>query len=68
MAKIKPEFDRRGAKIIGLSVDPLDRHVDWAKDIEETQEYAPDYPSSPTATSRSQSCTGCFPRTSRAIR
>jgi alkyl hydroperoxide reductase subunit AhpC len=44
MAKIKPEFDRRGVKIIGLSVDPLDRHVGWAKDIEETQGYAPNYP------------------------
>jgi thioredoxin-dependent peroxiredoxin len=44
MAKIKPEFDRRGVKIIGLSVDPVDRHGDWARDIEETQGYAPNYP------------------------
>ena len=44
MAKIKPEFDRRGVKIIGLSVDPVDRHVGWAKDIEETQGFAPNYP------------------------
>jgi thioredoxin-dependent peroxiredoxin len=44
MAKIKPEFDRRGVKIIGLSVDPLDRHAEWAKDIEETQGAAPNYP------------------------
>src|SRR5690348_6676391 len=44
MASIKPEFDRRGVKIIGLSVDPLDRHDDWAKDIEETQGTAPNYP------------------------
>src|SRR3954471_6645790 len=44
MAKIKPEFDRRGVKIIGLSVDPTDRHSDWAKDIEETQGHAPNYP------------------------
>src|SRR5437764_14328236 len=44
MAKIKPEFDRRGVKIIGLSVDALDRHGDWAKDIEETQGTAPNYP------------------------
>jgi alkyl hydroperoxide reductase subunit AhpC len=44
MAKIKPEFDRRGVKIIGLSVDPLDRHAGWAADIEETQGYAPNYP------------------------
>ncbi len=44
MAKIKPEFDRRGVKIIGLSVDPTERHSDWAKDIEETQGHAPNYP------------------------
>jgi alkyl hydroperoxide reductase subunit AhpC len=44
MAKIKPEFDRRGVKIIGLSVDPSDAHNEWAKDIEETQGTAPNYP------------------------
>ncbi len=44
MAKIKPEFDRRGVKIIGLSVDPTGRHTEWAKDIEETQGTAPNYP------------------------
>jgi alkyl hydroperoxide reductase subunit AhpC len=44
MAKAKPEFDRRGVKIIGLSVDPTDKHEDWAKDIEETQGQAPNYP------------------------
>ena len=44
MAKIKPEFDSRNVKIIGLSVDPLGRHEDWAKDIEETQGTAPNYP------------------------
>ncbi len=44
MASIKPEFDRRGVKVIGLSVDPTDRHADWAKDIEETQGAAPNYP------------------------
>src|SRR6201998_1863264 len=44
MAKIKPEFDKRGVKVIGLSVDPVDRHADWAKDIEETQGAAPNYP------------------------
>jgi alkyl hydroperoxide reductase subunit AhpC len=44
MAKIKPEFDRRGVKIVGLSVDPLERHADWAADIADTQGYAPDYP------------------------
>jgi thioredoxin-dependent peroxiredoxin len=44
MAKIKPEFDRRGVKIIGLSVDAADDHTRWAKDIEETQGHAPNYP------------------------
>jgi thioredoxin-dependent peroxiredoxin len=44
MAKIKPEFDRRGVKIIGLSVDPIDKHADWANDIKETQGYAPNFP------------------------
>jgi len=45
MAGIKPEFDRRGVKIIGLSTDPVASHTEWAKDIEETQGYAPNYPS-----------------------
>ena len=44
MAKIKPEFDKRGVKIIGLSVDPVDRHSGWAADIKETQGFAPNYP------------------------
>src|ERR1051325_3941504 len=44
MAKIKPEFDKRGVKIIGLSVDPERDHTEWAKDIEETQGTAPNYP------------------------
>jgi alkyl hydroperoxide reductase subunit AhpC len=44
MAKIKPEFDRRNVKIMGLSVDPIDDHAGWAKDIEETQGHAPNYP------------------------
>jgi alkyl hydroperoxide reductase subunit AhpC len=44
MAKIKPEFDKRGVKIIGLSVDPPDRHASWAADIKETQGFAPNYP------------------------
>jgi thioredoxin-dependent peroxiredoxin len=44
LAKIKPEFDRRNVKIIGLSVDPLDNHVRWAQDIEDTQGAAPNYP------------------------
>lgn len=44
MARIKPEFDKRNVKIIGLSIDPVDRHAGWAKDIEETQGTAPNYP------------------------
>jgi len=44
MASIKPEFDRRGVKIIGLSVDPLENHERWARDIEETQGTAPNFP------------------------
>jgi len=44
MASIKPEFDRRSVKIIGLSVDPLDNHAKWARDIEETQGHALNYP------------------------
>src|SRR5205823_6322627 len=44
MAKIKPEFDRRNVKIIGLSVDPVGNHAKWADDIEETQGQAPNYP------------------------
>jgi thioredoxin-dependent peroxiredoxin len=44
MASIEPEFAKRNTKIIGLSVDPLDKNGDWAKDIEETQGTAPNYP------------------------
>lgn len=44
MARIKHEFDKRGVKIIGLSIDPVDRHEGWAKDIAETQGTAPNFP------------------------
>ena len=44
MARVKPDFDKRNVKIIGLSVDPVDRHEGWAKDIAETQGHAPNYP------------------------
>jgi alkyl hydroperoxide reductase subunit AhpC len=44
MAKLKPEFDKRGVKVIGLSVDPVDKHKQWSTDIKETQGYAPNYP------------------------
>jgi alkyl hydroperoxide reductase subunit AhpC len=44
VARLKPEFDKRGVKLIGLSVDPVDRHSLWADDIKETQGVAPNYP------------------------
>src|SRR5262245_51084904 len=44
MASLKPEFDKRNTKIIGLSVDPVSAHEKWSKDIEETQGHAPNYP------------------------
>ena len=44
MARIEPEFARRGVKIIGLSVDPVSDNANWSKDIEETQGFAPNYP------------------------
>jgi len=44
LAKLKPEFDKRNAKILGLSIDPVEDHKRWAKDIEETQGTAPNYP------------------------
>ncbi len=43
-ARLKPEFDKRDVKVIGLSVDPLDRHAGWSADIEETQGHAPNFP------------------------
>ncbi|MCK0207288.1 peroxiredoxin [Starkeya koreensis] len=44
VARLKPEFDRRNVKVIGLSVDPLDAHAKWSDDIAETQGYAPNFP------------------------
>jgi len=44
MARLKPEFDKRNTKVVGLSVDPVSNHQTWAKDIEETQGYAVNYP------------------------
>src|SRR6266513_1654595 len=44
MAKLKPEFDKRNTKIIGLSVDPVSDHKSWVKDIQETQGHAVNYP------------------------
>ena len=61
MAKIKPEFDRRNVKVIGLSVDPIDKHEDWANDIEETQGAGPTTRSSATPTSTSSKLYGMLP-------
>src|SRR5580698_2701395 len=44
VARLKPEFDRRGVKVIGLSVDPLEKNDGWEKDIEEVTGYAPNFP------------------------
>jgi alkyl hydroperoxide reductase subunit AhpC len=44
MAKLQPDFQKRNVKVIGLSVDPVDKHSGWAKDIEETQGHAPNFP------------------------
>ncbi|MCK1391289.1 peroxiredoxin [Bradyrhizobium sp. 1] len=44
LAKLKPEFDKRGVKLMGLSVDPVDRHSKWSEDIKETQGAAPNFP------------------------
>ncbi len=44
LAKLKPEFDKRGVKLMGLSVDAVDRHAKWSEDIKETQGAAPNYP------------------------
>ena len=44
MAKLKPEFDKRNTKIVGLSVDPVENHSKWSNDIKETQGHAPNYP------------------------
>jgi alkyl hydroperoxide reductase subunit AhpC len=44
VARLKPEFERRNVKVVGLSVDPVTKHAIWAKDIEETQGHAPDFP------------------------
>jgi len=68
MAKIKPEFDRRDVKIIGLSVDPVERHSGWARDIEETQGQAPNYPIIGTPTSTSRSSTTCSRARPKATR
>src|SRR5688572_29161991 len=44
MARIKPEFDKRGVKLIAICVDPVENHSKWSADIQETQGFAPNYP------------------------
>src|ERR1700709_93934 len=44
IARLKPDFDKLGVKLMGLSVDPVDKHEKWADDIKETQGFAPNYP------------------------
>jgi len=44
LARLKPEFDKRGVKLLGLSVDPVEKHAKWSEDIKETQGFAPNYP------------------------
>ena len=68
MAKIKPQFDERNVKVIGLSVDPVERHTGWAEDIEETQGQAPNYPIIGDADFEVSKPTGCWGVTSPAIR
>ena len=61
VAKLAPEFERRGVKVIGLSVDPTESHNKWADDIEETQGARPGTRSSATPISMCPSSTGCCP-------
>ena len=67
MAKIKPEFEKRGVKIIGLSVDPVDKHTGWAADIKETQGFAPNYPMIGDVDFNVSNSTACCPRACPAI-
>ena len=69
MAKIKPQFDERGVKVIGLSVDPVDNHEGWVQDIEETQGHGAQLPDHRRRRLRaSRSSTGCCRATSPATR
>ena len=69
VAKLKPEFERRGVKIIGLSADGLDRHAEWVSDIEETQGARLNYPLIADADLRVAKLYGCWPqrRTARGF-
>ena len=63
MARIKPEFDKRGVKIIGLSVDPVEHHKRWSVDIKEAQGYAPNYPMIGDTDLKISKLYGMFPAT-----
>ena len=65
VAKLKPEFDKRNTKVIGLSVDSVEDHVGWSKDIEETQGVAPNYPMIGDPNSKSPSFMTCCLKTPR---
>jgi alkyl hydroperoxide reductase subunit AhpC len=62
VAKLMPEFEKRGVKVLGLSVDDVDSHVGWVKDIEETQNAQVTYPIWQMPTARSPSSTACWIR------
>jgi alkyl hydroperoxide reductase subunit AhpC len=62
-AKLKPEFDSRNVKVIGLSVDPVESHVRWSNDIKETQGYAPNYPMIPDPDLKVSELFGMLPAT-----
>ena len=67
LARLKPEFDKRGVKLMGLSVDPVDKHAKWSEDIRETQGAAPNYPMIGDPISMSRSSTTCSPPRRRAM-
>ena len=68
MAKLKPEFDKRNMKIIGLSVDPVDKHERWSNDIKETQGHAPNYPMIGDTDLKIAKLYGMLPADRRALR
>jgi thioredoxin-dependent peroxiredoxin len=65
MARIKPEFDRRNVKVVGLSVDPLDNRAQWSRDFADAQGYAPNYPLLANTDLRCPRPTGCCPPKTR---
>ena len=66
VARLKPEFDKRHTKVVGLSVDPVDSHQRWSNDIADTQGCAPNYPLIADTDPKVSKLTGCFLRTCRA--